>query len=323
MLKFYSFIFLTLACVGLMAQTTATFENFDLPAGSFLNGSDGSGGFASGNVFLPNDYNEAFNAWSGWALSSMTDNTTPSFTNQYSAVTGGGYGGSVVYAVTFASPGSVLRLEAAAAGGLVEGLFITNSTYAYYSMLNGDAFAKRFGGETGDDPDFFRLTVRKYLDGALGTDSVDFYLADYRFADNEEDYIVDEWTYLDLSSLGNADSLLLTLTSTDVGQFGMNTPAYFCVDNVITADRTVSVVHERPAPALRIFPNPTVDLVTLDWAENREARLLLSDASGRAVRQLTVRPGLHRLELQALPRGIYYLQEVDSPFSWRRMLVKQ
>ena len=66
----------------------------------------------------------------------------------------------------------------------------------------------------------------------LGTDSVDFYLADYRFADNSEDYIVKDWTFVSLEALGDVDSLLFSLTSTDNdSMFGMNTPAYFCMDN--------------------------------------------------------------------------------------------
>ena len=186
------------------AQTTATFENFGLSPGAYLNGSDGSGGFASGHVFLPNTYDTQFQFWSGWAISSDTDTQTPGFLNEFSAITGGGQEGSTTYAVTYCGfGGSTIALTEEAAGAPVEGLWITNSTYAYLSMRDGDAFSKRFGGITGNDPDYFLLTVKKYLGGSLGSDSIDFYLADYRFADNAQDYIIDEWTWLDLSALGN------------------------------------------------------------------------------------------------------------------------
>ena len=62
--------------------------------------------------------------------------------------------------------------------------------------------------------------------------SVDFYLADYRFADNSRDYIVDTWTQVDLSTLSDATVLTFAMESTDVGQFGMNTPSYFAVDGI-------------------------------------------------------------------------------------------
>ena len=262
------FVFTVLLCAfltGLGAQTTVDFEQFNLSAGAFLNGSDGSGGFSAGNLFLPNTYNEEFGSWSGWAISATTDTETPGFTNQYSAYTGSGYEGSTTYAVTYtAGTGSVVEMEGEAAGGAVDGMYITNSTYAALSMLNGDMFTKKFGGETGDDPDYFLLTVKKYLGGELSTDSVDFYLADYRFEDNSQDYIVEEWTYLDLSSLGNADSLQFTLSSTDNGQFGMNTPAYFCIDNFTTADM-VSNTEALPAGSAAVFPNPATEAWLVDW----------------------------------------------------------
>ena len=75
---------------------------------------------------------------------------------------------------------------------------------------------------------------------AYGTDengnplgaSVDFYLADYRFADNTQDYVLNDWAYLDLSTLSGAAQLHFNLSSSDVGFFGMNTPAFFAVDDI-------------------------------------------------------------------------------------------
>jgi len=64
-----NFTFLTILffATSLSAQTEVGFEEFVIPDESFLNGSDGSGGFSSGDIFLPNDFNADFNSWSGWA----------------------------------------------------------------------------------------------------------------------------------------------------------------------------------------------------------------------------------------------------------------
>lgn len=312
-------ILLLIATSLLTAQTTASFENAGLNPGEYLNGSDGSGGFESGNVFLPNDYNEAFMAWEGWALSAVTDNETPGFNNQYSAITAGGFDGSTTYAVTYCFDGSVLQLQGEATGGVVEGLYVTNNTYPYFSMLDGDAFSKKFGGETGDDPDFFLLTVQKYLDGALGAEKVEFYLADYRFSDNSQDYIVDEWTYLDLSPLGNADSLLFTLSSSDVGQFGMNTPAYFCIDQVITADEPTAVKEPDTKLDLSIFPNPATNYLQLDLPGRETGEALILDLSGKLQSHYLLQPGINTLPLQDLSSGAYLLkvqisQQTNSQF---------
>jgi len=44
---------------------------------------------------------------------------------------------------------------------------------------------------------------------------------------------VEDWTWVDLTSLGTqVVSLEFELTSSDVGEFGMNTPSYFLFDNL-------------------------------------------------------------------------------------------
>ena len=103
-------------------------------------------------------------------------------------------------------------------------------------MRDGDAFAKKFGGPTGNDPDFFKLTISGLDAGNAPTGTVDFYLADFRFANNALDYILTNWTLVDISSLPiHTRKLQFTLSSSDNGTFGMNTPAYFAVDNLTTA----------------------------------------------------------------------------------------
>ena len=87
-MKFTITFFILLVGGLLQAQTLADFDELAVLPDSFLNGSDLSGGFRSGNVFLPNSFNEEFQSWSGWAISNTTDTTTPGFLNQYSASPG-------------------------------------------------------------------------------------------------------------------------------------------------------------------------------------------------------------------------------------------
>jgi hypothetical protein len=321
-------IYLTLGLVFtliiLNAQTTANFENLSIPD-EYLNGSDGSGGFTSGNVFLPNSYNPDFQSFTGWAISKVTDNTTPGFMNQYSAITGEGVNGSANYAVGYAFVPTTLHLEGAAAGGTVEGLYITNSTYAYLSRLNGDSFAKKFGGVTGDDPDFFLLTVKKYQNGTLvENDSIDFYLADYRFSDNSQDYILDEWTYLDLSSLGDADSLQLSLSSSDFSSFGMNNPAYFCVDNIITADATATIGQPSQDLQLRTYPNPATDVVHLQRSTSEPAMLTVYSTSGQQVLQRQLTQEVTSIAVTSWLRGAYFFEVVgqDGKRGYRKVILR-
>jgi len=206
----------------------ATFDDLDLAANSYWNGANGNGGFVSGGFAFYNNYNPDYSSWDSFAYSNVVDTTTPGYANQYAAVTGGGHN-SENYAVAYlgyAMPPTVLAFRAAT----ISGMYVTNTTYAYLSMRDGDDYAKKFGGDTGNDPDWFKLTIKGWKDGVeVGTK--EFYLADYRFDDNSRDYIVDDWTWVDLSSLGEVDKLTFTLSSSDNGQWGMNTPAYFALDD--------------------------------------------------------------------------------------------
>lgn len=221
-----------LLTAGVANAATVTFDELDLPAESYWNGSDGSGGFVSGGVNFSNNYNADFDSWDGFSYSNLTDTAAEGFAAQFNTIAGSGQGGSANYAVSyigFTTPPTMTLAEP----GFVAGLYVTNSNYAYYSMLRGDAYAKKFGGENSDDPDWFMLTITgRDVDGN-DVGSVDFYLADYRFEDNSEDYIIDTWQYVDLTPLGEVVSLEFGLSSSDVGDWGMNTPGNFAVDTIV------------------------------------------------------------------------------------------
>lgn len=216
-------------------------------------GPEVQGAFESHGTRFVNRYDLTFESWSGFAYSNTSDTTTPGYLNQLSAITGTGRGpGADNYGVAFGyidvepnmvndtpfdptNPADLLALPyfELPEAYLIDGMHITNTTYAVLSMLYGDSFAKAFGGVTGNDPDYFKLSV--YGLDAAGqplSESIEFFLADYRFDDNSLDYVVDEWTYLDLSTLVGARSIHFNLSSSDVGLFGMNTPAYFAVDDI-------------------------------------------------------------------------------------------
>jgi len=203
------------------------------------NGSSGHGGFDQGQAFFPNTYNPDFGGFwaSGWAISGRTDSVTSGAENLLSAKPGHGQAESLQYAV--GQQDSKIHLQGIARGSVVQGLWLTNTTYAHNSMRDGDNFAKAFGGEDGTDPDFFRLSVSGFLNGVPTTDSVTTYLADYRFEDDSMDYILDDWTFLDLQGLGPVDSLVFSLESSDVGNFGINTPTFFAIDQLILTDPSI------------------------------------------------------------------------------------
>lgn len=231
------------------AQYTATFDSLLTQPNSFLNGAGPAvdGIFQSGNVQFPNMYQTLFGGyWSnGFAYSNIKNDSLAGSANLYGSFAKGGYNSSN-YVV--AQNGSRVTLKNGDAGKAVKGMYVTNSTYAALSMKNGDSFAKKFGGINGNDPDYFALNIKAYSNGVLTNNVVTFYLADFRNSNNTLDYILKQWAWVDLTPLGNADSLLFQLTSSDTGQFGMNTPGFFCIDDLVTASDTADFTNLTLSP---------------------------------------------------------------------------
>jgi len=217
--------------------SVVTFDDNPLAPESHWGGAgSGETGFVSGGVnFVHSDGGWS---WSGFAYSNMTDTTTAGYENQFSAYAGGGAGNSANYAIAALSmdwssyrvlPVSVVFENVSA----VQGGYFSNTTYTALDMLWGSGFSKKFGGSAGSDADWCLLTITGKNSAGNITGTVNFYLADYRFTDNGNDYIVNSWEYVDLSGLGAVKSLEFLVSSSDTGSFGMNTPAYFAMDNLI------------------------------------------------------------------------------------------
>lgn len=224
------FCFIVIFAAACCANASiATFEDMNLPDQSFWNGSDGSGSFASGGITFSSNYNAAWESWDGFSYSNIHDSNS---IDQYSAIAGSGQGGTSAYAISYIGF-TQLPVITLSSETTVYGLYVTNNNVSYYDMLNGSMFSKKFGGNTGSDKDWFKLTITGKDKSGSQTGTVEFYLADYRFDDNSKDYIVNTWEYIDLTSLGKIKTLEFNLSSSDVGDWGMNTPAYFALDTVI------------------------------------------------------------------------------------------
>ena len=261
----------------------ATFENLSFPAGQdYFNGpvSGGTvvagpygpvtvGTFQSGGVSFTNNYDQTYGLWSGFAYSRVNDPVN-GYPNEFGAITGTGHGGSGNYGVAFGhddlvanlsdptpfNPRSLSDLQALPnfllpSNSLIEGMYVTNTTYAYNSMTQGDSFAGTpFGGVTGNDPDFLLLT-------AYGTDasnnilsaSVNFYLGDYRSSNSANDYILKDWSFMDLSALSGASRIYFNISGSKVGAYGLNTAAYFAVDDIQFRSAADGQLASVPEPA--------------------------------------------------------------------------
>lgn len=297
--------------------TYANFENIDLSATGYYNGSDGKTSFSSGNFRFHTEYTASWDSWSGFAASNKTDNTTSGWANQYSAITGKGVGGSSNYVVAYPNPVSTIAFK----DTTISGVYITNSTYAYLSMKNGDAYAKKFGGDTGDDPDWFLLTIEGFDSANKSTGKVYFNLADFAYSINTNDYIVKTWKWVNLKSLGRISRLEFSLRSSDNGTWGMNTPGYFCLDNL--NHEILTAVPETKSLQASVYPNPFTDRITISGL-NGSFNISITDISGRRIADYSntsdnkIISGLDRL----IP-GVYILKVEQDGASFTQKLIKK
>ena len=242
-----SLLMVAIAPLAASADITVDFSDQTLKVPPYENGQNLTGaGFTSQGVFFNNSYDTTYGSWSGWSLSDVNNSSTAGYSNQYAAITGTAPGGSGLYAVAYDgyANGSYFNLPA---GSSAQSLEVTNTTYAYLSMLHGDQFAKQFS--TGD---FFLLTITGYTgSGATGSSvgSINVYLANYTAPDNTP---LSTWQTIGLSSLASATSIGFSLSSSDNSTYGgisyMNTPAYFAMDNLVISG--ASAVPEPTSMAL-------------------------------------------------------------------------
>jgi hypothetical protein len=315
------------------AQTISDFENLTLAPNSHNDGASGSGAFISGDASFQNSYNTGWGYWeSGFAYSNEGDTTvSPSdyMTQIFQSKAGVGNDSSIIFAV--GQQGAVVNLIPGFADA-VGGIYITNTTYAYNSMALGDSFAKKFGdtassphsapGVNQGFPDWFKLSIVGYTGGMATNDTVDFYLADFRFTNDSLDYIVKDWQFVDLSALGIIDSLQFILTSSDNGSFGMNTPAFFALDDLSTT--IIEGINSKGNTSeVNVYPNPFKDDLLLEFNDESKRMINVFNSQGSLIYSTETNSNNIKLDLGSLNSGIYFVQTMDMDGSSVKRIVKK
>ncbi len=176
--------------------------------------------FTEGIVSFPNYYNTTYGSWSGFAYSQMHDITTEGYDNQYSVYVANEPENK--FMVVFPSdPNDYSSKVSLTFGQPVKDLSfdVANATYAALSMKNGDTYAKKF-----TDSDWFELSVVAVTSDNTRKDPVTFKLGDGA-------KITDKWNSITIPYEG-ITKLEFSLSSTDTGDWGMNTHAYLCIYNI-------------------------------------------------------------------------------------------
>ena len=211
------------------AQEPATFEDVPLGSGGIWQPPTGENEMPSGGWLFSNSTQYGY--WGGFTASNRTDLSQTGLDAQYTAATGCGYDGSTQYAVAYTMG---VQTDVYATDGqmhTVTGCYVTNNLWTYQDILQGGYGEPPYGGPTGNDPDWFKVTATGKNANGQTVGTLDFYLADFRFANNEEDYVLNTWEWFDLSPLGDVATISFSLSSSRGSGYNMITPAYFCMDN--------------------------------------------------------------------------------------------
>ena len=224
----------------------ATFENLwtdpedGFWMGDFSKGVEGST-FVSGSFRFSNFASDTYGGepttpfWGNYAYSQTATNTFSSYiTDQFNNAVGGGADNSETFLVAYPQGGTIDVINNEN-GAVIPGMYITNNAWVVDAILHGDGMSTADGTETGaftgnigfQTGDWFLLTIT-----ADNGKSIEYYLADYRSADETQHYYVNDWQWLDLSSLGTVKSLSFFLTSSRRNKWGTTTPSFFCLDNI-------------------------------------------------------------------------------------------
>lgn len=207
-----------------------------------------SGSFSFANVLMP-----SYQAWGLFAYSNKTStsyNASTWLTDQFNSTAGQGAHSSANYAVVYASNmmgNTITKVTHNTNGDTVSGCYITNNAWVKYVSLNGTGMNST-GQTDANTPftvgDWYKLTAT-----ADNGKQLDFYLADYRDANNVANhYTLDSWQWFDLRALGAVKSIKFTVDGSRKNAQGLTIPAYFCLDELggrrnLSHTRTIEVAN--------------------------------------------------------------------------------
>lgn len=104
---------------------------------------------------------------------------------------------------------------------VIDHLYVTNTTYFLNCIKNGNNFSQPFA-----QGDISKLIVIGMDENGTEAGRKEVVLA------KDDNYTLESWEKVDISSFGKVLMVYFNITSTDSGAYGMNTPGYFAFDDV-------------------------------------------------------------------------------------------
>lgn len=196
----------------------ADFENITIATQNSEFKLDTTGIFTSGDFTFKQTAMPSSAYYSCNVVSNHTDTEFKDWNDAWKSAIGGAHAGQnyVTWNQDYYGKDTITLKEAA----IIPGFYVTNCVYAYSSITKGDGYDTPFA-----EGDWFLLTINGSLEGKAVNKEVKFYLA-------KDTEVVLDWTYVDLSELGKVDAITFSLTGSRTSYGYLNTPAYFCFDDL-------------------------------------------------------------------------------------------
>ena len=204
-------------------QSVPTVEKFDVAMTS-----DYSYGNQNDYLEFEYFYNEEYAYWGGFAQSRVKDVDAANglFANQYAVYNEAAASGDSFLIYYYDSYNEPCDIVVKQQGVSLRDVMLNLTTYTYASITNEaiNDFARVFV-----DGDYLKV-VFTGMRGNEATGVVECYVVDYRDGKRE---MTTEWTTFSLANLGEGDDRVsVTIETTDVGEWGANTPLYIAMDNL-------------------------------------------------------------------------------------------
>ena len=184
-------------------------------------------GYASDVVECEYFYNEEYQYWGGFAVSKCfeTDAAKGVYENQYSAFNTKAADGAwflLYYYDSYSEPCDLIFKKSV----MLNSVKLNLTTYTYASITDEDinTFARKF-----DEGDYLKVIFHA-VDATGNTlgEGAECYVVDY--CDGKR-FVADNWQEFYLPGI-LSNRVRVTIETSDIGEYGPNTPLYICMDDL-------------------------------------------------------------------------------------------
>ena len=127
---------------------------------------------------------------------------------------------------------------------------------------------------------------------------------------------------MNLTSLGVIDSVSFQLNSSDVGGFGMNTPAFFAMDDlngtVLSTGNNIALNQE-----VSVYPNPAKNEIFVSTNAGTIDNVQIIDLRGGLVKNVSNSAYTTRVDVSDLESGIYFIRyTISGTIQTQRIIIQ-